>query len=768
MSSFNKIRTNQKLIIKETLKTSLVGYKNQAGLQATFNDVAWQYTFPNGQYINISFADSSKATDKTKGVRFGYIQEKYKLEKPKRLIMIAYTFDVIAQGVSNETKRGKLRACRNIMSVIDCELSELNQRKINEILNGLNSTSARYKRSFLKWLDSKRLIPVNLKLIPLSDSQDGYDRIDTIKEKMPDEKCLAALGAIFHEVIPDDREKWNLSFVKQRRYEFACSMSVLALASPNRVAAEQITLVNQEIKSMSVNGETINWLDWQGSKGYKDSQNHLLSSIIRPVTTALEYIRKITEPARILARFYENPSAPLKNLLGEYHPPSSRLRQSKCYMNKPVNLLQLGYLLGYVDEKLMVITPKETVGSVKARNKRYHRKHIHLLKPEDLIYLRENTSAHSIFGAGMKQDDINRIVECNASKYAISVEQLQNKWIKHIYQSIPTFPYCIMDSGNKVKFSSMMFAFTGRQFMDARSKGGSNGIGTCSWFYLVTGKRLSTAFSTMLGSKNERSKVIFKDFGFSNSFRLTPNQFRHWLTDTGERAGISRNLLNLWGGRVSAEHIFSYLHSSDDKRSSVVRDIVFKDEQKEDSGISIKVYSQKDYARITGISDGVSSFTSTGFCIQNLVTSPCEYMNNFETQCTLCPYSCHVKGDSNALELLEKDLEYQLLRIEKITNSPNFTKSTNLQNWFKVHHRNTEMLKELIRTMMSKNVAVGSVIRVLQSLSEIRITNVRLKIVTTKKLSLASSKTALEKTIDDLTKDEGNEFSELISILREL
>jgi len=230
-------------------------------------------------------------------------------------------------------------------------------------------------------------------------------------------------------------------------------------------------------------------------------------------------------------------------------------------------------------------------------------------------------------------------------------------------------------------------------------------------------------------------------------------------------------MLNLWSGRASPEQLLNYIHSTEGERASVVRDILFKDEKVDEDNIHpVKVYSQSEYEALTGIGDGISTATNTGFCVQNLLTSPCEYMSNFETQCTLCTDACHVKGDEFALDLLQKDHKYQLQRLKNLESKPNFRHSEGMQTWFHVHHRNTAMLKELTVLMNDPDIKEGSVIRVLASKSEIRITDLNLKLVDKRKLSLPCSKTALEQIIDDITPTESGDdtFSNLLSMIPEV
>ncbi|WP_350640010.1 hypothetical protein, partial [Psychrobacter sp. CAL606-MNA-CIBAN-0158] len=71
------------------------------------------------------------------------------------------------------------------------------------------------------------------------------------RSKLPSEKALLALGAIFYDVIPpyqggekDSIEAWQpfLSSKQEQRDSFSCTMAALGMASPNRVGAEQVLL----------------------------------------------------------------------------------------------------------------------------------------------------------------------------------------------------------------------------------------------------------------------------------------------------------------------------------------------------------------------------------------------------------------------------------------------------------------------------------------------------------------------------------------------
>lgn len=766
MKSLNPLEVNLQKYLVNTLNTTLIGYTNKLGEKASFDDVVWTYITPAGTSINLYFFDTKKV-DSNKKISLKTVKDSWKLDDSKRHLLMVYVLEIVSLKFSLVTIRKRAASARAFLSSLSYELHSLTQEQFDRRDDLLPCVHNAKLVPFIIWLKNKSFIPKNIKTKRSINSEYGYDRADKLIDKMPDEKVLLALGAICYEVIPPDENKWQASLLSSQRHALVCAMSALAMASPNRVAAEQVTLANQEIKTETLEtGKRIHWLDWQGSKGYKNNQNHLVANMIEPLTRVLKYIRKITEPGRVLARFYENPESPLGSLLGEYTPESSRLNNANIDLDKPVHLLQLGYLIGFYDDDFEVSTAKQTPDARHNKGSQHLCKKIHLLSNTDRFLLSTGSSG-SLLGVMIRKDHLLDIFGTNMMSSMIKVTDFQDCWIKHIKKNIPTFPYCHASGDNKCRFSSLMFSFTGQQ---VSVKGSGGVLGLKSFYHLVQGTTLSSLFSNLV-SGNNRNQTIFEDFGFSREFSIRPHQFRHWLNDTGERAGVAHRIINLWSGRESPEQLLNYIHCTEGERASVVRDILFKNEKVDESNIQpIKVYSQSEYEVLVGIGDGISTATSTGFCIQNLLTSPCEYMNDFETQCSLCTSACHVKGDGVALELLQKDHKYQLQRLKNIESKPNFRHSERMQAWFQVHHRNTAMLKELIVLMNDPDIKQGSVIRVLASKSEIRITDLNLQLVDKRLLSLPCSKSALENIIDTISPAECDDdtFSNLLSMIPEV
>ena len=211
---------------------------------------------------------------------------------------------------------------------------------------------------------------------------------------------------------------------------------------------------------------------------------------------------------------------------------------------------------------------------------------------------------------------------------------------------------------------------------------------------------IGSIFSKAVKPQNASQKkdCIFIRHGFSDEFQIKPHQFRHWHNDVADREGIAHAIINLWSGRKTPEQILHYVHRTHAEKASEITDILFSETGQE---VTVKVVSQQEYEALVGISAAV---TSVGFCSQNLQFSPCEYLNDFVTQCTLCQSSCHVAHDQQALDLLNKDLQVQERRLAEVEQHPKFCISKAMQDWFVVHHQSTAMLRELVALMANKDI----------------------------------------------------------------
>ncbi|EKO3438046.1 hypothetical protein NTE19_001892 [Vibrio fluvialis] len=760
MNEINRYIDNQRNYINSLKLQPLTNFINQDGQPAKWDDPVIRFVEPTGRVINFYLVNQN--------VSFCHVRSKYSksqlLPLDLRHLLIAYAIHLCVSRGSPSTKANKHSVARELVAYLVENPARVTTVQVETAFAKL--VSVQNLPSFFDWLHEKEFIPLTLKL-PKSHrkqhSNEPDDVIQTKKNSIPEPKVLLALGAIFNDVIPVEKSKWNTTSIALQRDAYVCSMIALGMGAPNRIAAEQTIIERQRLKEYKqlVNNveETVHYLDWHGSKGFKNYQNHILSVMAEAVDRSLEYVGEVTKSGRALARFYENPSFPLNKILSDFTPSKDNFNALNPDMDKPISLIHLGFLLGFYDgTDAKVRVSKDTHGAERFREARGSNKYIKSivdLQWDDVLMV-EPHCVHSDKLLGLVVSPITKEIFESGS---FTVSQFQNKWISYIYNKIPGFPVAINNtSSGKCKYEHALFCFTGNQIFLSSFSAYPHAK---SFYGIVPIKTLSNILTPELTGTVKSRETIFARHGFSYEFSIKPHQLRHWHNDVADREGIPHSIINLWSGRKTPEQILHYVHRTHDEKSSEISDILFT---KDGKNVSVKVVSQEEYEKLTGI---VATETSTGFCSQSLTISPCDYMNDFVTQCTLCPSSCYVSHDKEAIALLKKDLQVQKRRLEDILEREAFYTSKAMQSWFLIHHRNTSLLQELIELMQSEMVKPGCVIRLLTHKSEYRITDMQTKNVTVEKLIQCDSEKALAKYLTDREKGStcDDAFDDILSLI---
>tara|TARA_R110000787_G_C13440126_1_gene446322 strand:- start:2281 stop:4632 length:2352 start_codon:yes stop_codon:yes gene_type:complete len=759
MMSLDPLEANRRDYIADLRARPLEGYRNNRDLPATFDDVAWQFIGLDGRKMNLLFHDQAKIS--ARHLHFSSLKQEHRLPDDPRHLLMAYAIDLVASKLAINSKVNLVRQAKALLRP---SIHTLTQAELGSVVAELSFDHAAQARHVFNWLQHHRFVSATLSYPTLnkSDCTKRYYRDEKTRTKKPEDKVLLALGAIFYDAIPPDECQWDFSPSITQRDAMVSTLAALAMAAPSRVASEIPALANQYLQSSvdRTSGQRVHWMDWPGSKGYKDNRNHLLANLIEPLQRGLAYCRQATEPARVLARFYQAPSQSLRQLLGEFTPESERLIRTEANLEAPTYLLQLGYLLGFYPLEATVAVDTGTTNAIRMHGPPGHdqltrahwRKPVYALKPDDRVVL-TSKAAIDLFGTALLTTSIASIWPNRQSgpgiRPHVTVSALQDGWLSHIHKVHPGFPRAYASGNNWVTACQALFIFRGPQLLI----GNSSYPGQRSFYGLIMGKSLTKIFADDLYD-SQKNRTIFGRYGFADDFAIRPHQFRHWLNDEGERAGLSHQIINLWSGRRSPEHILHYLHSSDDECASVIQDIWEKKprgaSEKADLAPTvqpIRVNTMQEYERLSGQRSGAASVTAVGFCQQDLVVEPCRYLNDFELQCTLCAQACHIKGDDQALKLLRDDLTVQLRRLQTIQNTGNFANSKHIQTWFKAHQGNSELLQQLIDLLQDPSIRDGSVIRVVLSKAEFRITDLATKILTTRKLALPDRDGALQQAL---------------------
>ncbi|PNH90521.1 hypothetical protein [Vibrio diazotrophicus] len=761
MNEINRYICNQQSHINSLKQLPLTNFFNQNDEPATWDDPVIRYVDPNGKRINFYLVNNT--------VNQCHIKAKYSqsqlLSLELRHLLIAYAIELCASKGSVATKANKHAIARELLCYLDDNPARVTSEQVSTAFAKLKSVQN--LPVFFHWLHDKDFISLTLKLPQSHRSQQSLDADDIIEVKkklIPESKVLLALGAVFHDVIPHNKETWNTHALAPQRDSYVCSMVALGMSSPNRMAAEQTVLETQILKSHTrLNNnveETIHYLDWHGSKGFKNYQNHILSVMAEAVDRSLNFIGEVTKSGRSLVRFYEQPSLPLKEVLGDFSPSKENFDSLSPDMDKPINLIHLGFLLGFYDGtdfKLRV--SKETKGAerywqTKGSNK--YIKSIVDLRWDDVLMIEPHCKySNKLLG----------IVVGNKTKEifgggSFTVSEFQNRWISYIHKKIPEFPMAVNNATNgKCKYKHALFCFNGYQIF---LSGSYSAYPHAKSFYgIVPIKTLSNILAPELSITDKSPSSMLRRHGFSNEFSIQPHQLRHWQNDVADREGIPHSIINLWSGRKTPEQILHYIHRTHDEKSSEISDILFSKDGKD---ISVKVVGQDEYEKLTDIA---ATETSTGFCSQSLTISPCNYLNDFVTQCTLCPSSCHISHDEGSITLLKKDLQVQERRLEDVQNREAFCSSKAMQNWFLIHHKNTSLLKELISLMQRQDIKAGCVIRLLADKGEYRITDIQAKTVTIEKLTLPDPDGELVKVLKSKQNNSSNDdfLDDILSLI---
>ncbi|WP_067581827.1 hypothetical protein [Endozoicomonas ascidiicola] len=751
MTTLNRYIANQHTYIEKKKQQPLTGFTNQKGEQATWDDIAVTFTNEAGKTANFLFNNDNQ-THARIGSKFNKAD---RLDAHTHQLLFAYLLDVLKQNVSIDNKKAKLTNARKFLIKLDHNVASTGLSDIQFAIDTMDYSAN--LPSFFNWLHQHKMFTASCSpSFPAEAAstrkKSGDDAIEAEKSKLPDEKALLVLGAIFHDVIPpykgepSDISTWQdlIHPSKKQMDAFTCTMSALAMSSPNRAAAEQVLLTKQRLQSHleTVNGkqETVYYLNWRGSKGYLDNQKHFNAEMAESLDRALHYTSIVTEPARVLARFYKDPTQSLKIVLGEFKPSAENRTSLNPAMGKPITLIHLALLLGFYDgtDKVVRVT-RDTQGAIEVPNPKGQPKYIKPiaeLSPFDKLAMTYQCPCVSEL-LGVVITDKRQLKKYSAGKKELTVAEFQNHFVNANQENLTGYN---SKKAKRVEYENALFAFTEKQLNAKQS----------SHFLLVPIASLSKFFSNSLKKrKGKNNKTIFERHGFSSDFFVTPHQLRHWQNDYLDKKGLPHLLMSMLSGRKSVEQTLSYIHTTDAQNASVISDILYnqetEDEIEEHVGKRIQSKTQYDAA----VENLIPTFvTEVGFCVQNLTLSPCTYMTEFETQCTLCPSSCHIAHDKDSIELLKKDLKVQTHNLEQVQNTINFTTSDGMKQWYSTHYRNTCLLKNLVDVLSDKSIKQGSIVRYLTSSNTVRITDLDTKTVSERELTLPNPDEALRAAIE--------------------
>lgn len=258
MNMNNRYITNQRAHIAEKQKQPLLGFTKPSGEQATWEDIAVTFTDSTGIAINFTFNNANQPYAKI----WSTFSNKDRINTDTHDLLFAYALDILKENISVNAKRSKFTTAKKFLTALNENVACASLDEIQSIIDKMKYTQ--FLTAFFEWLKTHKMLPASIS--PKIERQrnsirgkSGDDAIEAENSKLPDEKALLALGALFYDVIPPYQDTDNKESIdswtalthstKIQLDSYVCTMSALAMSSPNRVAAEQVLLTKQRLQS---------------------------------------------------------------------------------------------------------------------------------------------------------------------------------------------------------------------------------------------------------------------------------------------------------------------------------------------------------------------------------------------------------------------------------------------------------------------------------------------------------------------------------------
>lgn len=660
---------------------------------ATLNDLVWYYIEPKTNRkkrilcIKYKYNKHGDQSDST-------LNEADSLPYPYNFLLKIYIIDVFNKNHSLSHKASLIIDARYILSNLINDLYDCPQ----EIWEAKRKTTLK----FWNFCNTNKLIINRKKPNVHIDFRErtGDESIQRKKQKMPSNFIIEALGQCFVNTFKDVDENGVLceKGAIDMTDALTCSFALIALASPDRMSAEIPVLPTQKLHSFveGNNIEPVYYLDWQGSKGYKPNKKHILSSLSKVVGKVINFFNIACEPNRILAAYYENPKTSLNTLIKNFK--INKEMHQRVTEQKKLNLFTLGYALGFydIDETISIVKDVDKVHRLQQHKKpRLINKPIYRLQGNDYLHTVSSSDIFfKLFGTNFTAKFVRQFGRVS------KVSELESFWINYFKSTLsPSFPRVYSTSETSAYLPSLLFCLTKHQLRQGFSTGGKPL--TNSKFNILPPTYISSLVKrTLRPPKGSNYLNIFEKNGFGKEIQLNPNQLRHYGNTIAHMSDIPIELITAWSGRKSVSQTLEYIHTSEEDKSEKLKSIMgFSSNHK----INIKVITQEELKSLNNIP---ASITSTGICTQELNTTPCDYLNQFISQCFMCPSACHIAGDSDTISLIEKDLAFQNKRLDLLKKDLRFNNSNAMRKWWSIHSINTVILSTLLSLLKTENEGV--------------------------------------------------------------
>jgi len=668
----------------------------------------------------------------------------------------AYAFEAIHRNLAPYYIVPQVQYAARVIRTIKNEIWDIQQSELDEVTSTFSilGYSDKCARAFWTWCKNKKLIPTYL-ITPVSKDQRSrtYDEEEKRDSRLliSDEK-VAAIGVTFNELYSDSGLK-KYGFQKHPKAYLAVAFATLSLATPSRANIEIWGLPNQRVKS-HVNTETgleTHSLFWKGSKTHPDNRTHLLSELSNNINKILDVIEPESMPGKILSYFMTTPSVSLSKIISKY--PKFKFKLA-LYPNlnyeSKTSIFHLGLILGlYNSDPIVPVIGKHDTRIPVHHNQKWKRFRYlsdincdeEIAKDHTIIYLYTPDSNISMNRTHRTFTSVKKYLFKTKNKTTLSeLTSLIIEANAFLNGSTDT-----ITKGKTVntKVQDAIFVFTAsaihRHYRLKKQFIFDTKVIPIPNMYSLQISTERPQF-TARWIRKALSCVSLESMSFSS------HQLRHWVNHHAKESGIPISVINLWSGRKDADQAYEYIHTIDEDNAKQINSILVNKSDMEPS-TDIKLISIKEIKNMRKLP---ATIMSEGICIQDLVTMPCRFLNDFMTSCFGCNEMCYIKGDEKGLKLLKYDLDVQIERLGSVESHKDFAVNKASQEWYKTHLNKTSVLKVLVEILEDPAVPDGSSVRMAGDLTalEFRVQNLDTAEIAVRQLSLEDTSKSLKVLID--------------------
>ncbi len=492
---------------------------------------------------------------------------------------------------------------------------------------------------------------------PVSNRNRVGEKFDAERmKKLPSPLALEALAAIFNSDSEDPTEI------------FTSSICALMLCTPDRsveVLYAPRDLIAAEWKDPDT-GETGLALRWFPAKGATPQTKTVIPAMREVVIRAVERLKRLSEPARALALWYErNPNRLYLPTEFEYLRERERIEMEEIY----------SILYGAPVEEL---------------DKTMSNRAVRWLTANKVPYVAAKSRYDKQSSADFKEFE------------------------RAVLATLPSgFP--VMDRKTGMHYSEALCLARPNEFNSKTSPQ------QCT-FDRINYSVLQDSLKSQGDHKSIFEKREYRDSD-GNILSMTTHQMRHYLNTLVRHSGkVTEDEIALWSGRKSVRQNATYNHVSD-------RDVIAKCRLAVgDPSRAVGPFANMDKRVFTNRSEfaGIKIITAHthefGCCIHDYAQSPCPC----HTDCIHCNDSVCIKGDRRAEKNL-RAFQQELTRLVADAQAAFDDEVLGSAEWFEHQSKTLELVNALVAILDDPNVPDGAVIQLSGVVSPSRLTMAREK-----------------------------------------